>query len=128
LLRLSDDSSMRDVTLLLWGTRAFLLLVSLVLAAILAVCWWVIAGRAFVELWRAWRSHDLWRPFLRDERGEWGPLTSNHWWSAARATERGSSGALAWRWGFWAFAAVGLTVGVLGGLWGVGQLLVLGWS
>ncbi|EAP97627.1 hypothetical protein JNB_19193 [Janibacter sp. HTCC2649] len=123
----TDEVSVEELTLLLWGIRAFLLLVSLLLAAILVACWWVVAGRAFAELGRGWRAHDLWLPFLRDERGEWGPLTSNPRWALARAEERGSTRALAWRWGFWIAAALGLTVGVLRGLWGVGQLLVLGW-
>lgn len=120
--------SSQDLTLLLWAMRACLVVVNLLLAAVLLGAWWAIAGRAFAEFWRAWRADDLWRPFLRDERGEWGPLASNRWWSAHRATERGSGTALAWRWGFWMVSAIILTVGVLRGLWCVGQLLVLGWG
>lgn len=117
-----------DLTLLQVDSRVFLVVVSLLLAAILLTCWWILAGRAFAEFWRGWRASDLWLPFLRDERGEWGPLASNRWWSAHRATERGSAAALSWRWGFWVVAAVALTVGTIRGLWGVGQLVVLGWA
>lgn len=118
---------MDEFTFLLWGTRAFVGGVSLLLAALLLACWWWIAGIAFAELWRSWRAGDLWLAFLPNERGEWGPLASNRWWNAHRASERGSAKGLAWRWGFWMFQAAGLTFGVAYGLWGMGRMLVLVW-
>lgn len=124
----TEEVTMDDLTLLLWATRAFAVVVSLLVVALFVGCWWVIAGRAFAEFRRGWRANDLWLPFLPNERGEWGPLVSNRWWSAARAPERGTSAGLAWRWGFWMFAAVALTVGTIRGLWDVGQLVVLGWA
>lgn len=116
-----------DLTLLVWGLRAFLVLVNLLLVGILMACWWVIAGRAFAEFRRGWRADDLWLPFLRDERGEWGPLVSSRRWGAARAEQRGTAAALTWRWGFWMFVAVVLTIGVAGALWSIGRVLVRVW-
>ncbi len=110
---------MDDLTLLLWATRAFVVLMTLLVVALFVGCWWVIAGRAFAEFRRGWRANDLWLPFLPNERGEWGPLVSIRWWSAARAPERGTTSALAWRWGFWMFSAVGTDGGC--GRRGVGR-------
>lgn len=113
--------------LLVWGLRAFLVLVNLLLVVVLVSCWWLIAGRAFAEFWRGWRADDVWLPFLRDERGQWGPLTANRYWAIGRATERGGTSALAWRWGFWISQATVLTLGVAYALWAVVRMLALAW-
>lgn len=119
---------MGELELLLWATRAFAVGVTLLALAVILACWWTIAGRAFTELWRGWRVGDLWLPFVPDERGEWGPLTSNIKWGAFRAAERGSTAALSWRWGWWMFAALALTVGVFHAVWGLGRLIVMVWE
>lgn len=125
----TEAVSLEDLTLLLWGLRAFLVVVNLLLVCVLLACWWIVAGRAFAGLWQGWRAGDLWLAFLPNERGEWGPFASDPGlrgvFSGVR--ERGSSTALAWRWGLWMVAAVTLTVGVAGALWGVGRMLVLVW-
>lgn len=67
------------------------------------------------------------RPFLPGAAGGWGPLTANRWWAAFRAAERGTAIELAVRWGFWAFVAVALTLGIVRGIWQLGTLAVLAW-
>lgn len=122
----TDATSIEDLTVLVWGLRVFLVFVSLLLASLLVWGWWLVA-RAFSEFWRGWRAHDLWLPFLRDEHGQWGPLTSNRRWAIGRANERGSASALAWRWGFWLVQASALTWGVAYGLWAIVRMLALVW-
>ncbi|MGG5258429.1 hypothetical protein [Phycicoccus avicenniae] len=117
---------MGDQTMLRVALWVFLVVVFLVAAGLLVGCWWVIVRPVVTEAVRARRAGDWWLPWLPREDGGWGPLTANHWWSAMRAEQRGSTAGLAVRWGFWVLEAVGLTFGLGYALWGLARLLVLG--
>ncbi len=89
-----------DLAPLVWGLRLVLVLVLVAVPRPRLV---------HLEGYRAARarrgpsghaSSDWWLPWLPQADGTWGPLTDNHWWAAFRR-ERGGSGALAARWGFW---------------------------
>ena len=117
-----------ELGLLLWAVRAMLVVVTLVLLVMFAVVWRVLVIPVVSEAQRARTEGNGWAPFLRDARGQWGPLASNRWWATFRADEPGTSGALAWRWGWWAFTAVVVAGATLYCLWLWARMLVSGWS
>ena len=121
-------STEADVELFVWGARVFALVALLGVLALLAVVWWVLVRPVLTEARRARAAGDWWLPFLPRADGAYGPLADNRWWSAMRASAPGSSAGLVLRWGFWTFAAVGLTLGIARGVWQLGLLAGLALS
>ncbi|KGN32278.1 hypothetical protein N802_18110 [Knoellia sinensis KCTC 19936] len=117
-----------DTDFLVWGARVFALLALLGVAAILAAVWWVIVRPVIAEALRAREAGDWWLPFLPQSDGGYGPLAENHWWSAMRAPQPGSSGGLLIRWGFWTMVSIGLTLGMARAVWQLARLVVRAWS
>lgn len=111
-----------------WGLRLLLVLVGVGVLGVLALVLLVIVRPVVTEAARANAARDWWLPFLRRPDGEWGPLVSNHWWAAGRAEERGGSGGLAARWGFWSLMSVLLVAGSVGLVIRLGRLLAVGWQ
>ena len=111
-----------DLELLLWGSRAFALVALLGVLALFVGVWWVIVRPVLTEARRARSAGDSWLPFLPRPDGSHGPLAANRWWSALRATTRGSTSGLLVRWGFWTAVALGLTLGIGRALWDLGRL------
>lgn len=116
-----------DLTGLVWGARLFLIVVSLAIFAMFFFAFWLLVRPVVTEFVRARAAGDLWLPFLPDEQGNYGPLASNRWWSLFRASSRGSSGDLAWRWGLWTLTSLGLTLGIVAALWAWGRGLARVW-
>ena len=117
-----------DLGLLLWGVRALLVIVTLGLLAVFFVVWRVLVIPVASEARRARAAGDGWAPFLRDARGEWGPLARNRWWATFRADEPGTSGALTWRWGWWTFTAVVVAAATAYAMWLWLRMLLSGWG
>ena len=111
-----------DVELLVWGARAFAVLVLLAVLLLLAAVWWFVVRPVLTEARRAQAAGDWWLPFLPGPDGSHGPLAANRWWSAMRASTPGSTGGLVLRWGFWTFTAVVLTLGMARSVWQLGRL------
>lgn len=116
-----------DLAPLVWGLRLVLVLV---LVAVLGLVWFIWRGTVrlvLVEVRRARQAGDWWLPWLPQADGTWGPLTDNHWWAAFRARERGGSGALAARWGFWGGIAVVVALGAVAAVVAAVAGLVVVW-
>lgn len=94
-----DDAETFELTLLVWAAWGFVALMGLALVALLVAGWWFVSRPVFVDFARARADGDLWRPFLRDERGEWRRLVSSHQQAVFRADAPGSDTNLWLRWG-----------------------------
>lgn len=116
-----------DMTGLVWGVRLFLVVVSVALFAMFFFVLWLLVKPVVSEFFRARSAGDMWLPFVPNERGGYGPLASNRWWSVFRSESRGSSGELAWRWTAWVLTSVGLTVGSAAALWAWTRALARTW-
>lgn len=104
-----------------------LVVVGLVLLAIVVGVLWFIVRPVVTEARRASAAGNWWLPFLPREDGRWGPLASNHWWSAMRAEHPGSSVGLAVRWGFWGLMSALLVFAAVMILVNATRLLASGW-
>lgn len=94
-----DDRETFELTLLVWAAWGFAALMGLALVALLVGAWWFTSRPVFVDFARARAAGDLWRPFLPDERGQWGRLVSSRMQSALRVDTPGTDTGLWLRWG-----------------------------
>lgn len=120
-------TGVNSVDLLVWLTRALLFIVFALLFALAALPLVVIVRPVVTEALRARTAGDWWLPFLPDEKGGHGPLAANHWWSVFRASARGTTGSLLWRWGPWVLLALGVAFTSAVMVVSTARLLRLGW-
>lgn len=112
----------------LWGARAFLVLVALLLVAALAWVFRVFTVTVVQEAVRARRVGNAWAPFEPGAAGDFGPLAGNRWWSVFRAPAHRTSAALAWRWAAWGSTAAVVALASVGAAGQVARLVAHGWS